>query len=416
MEKKILFVINDYNKTSLRLIQPFLNKNFKVEMVVPFRFTWYLKLILFLFPESSFTKKIKRRYNDYKKYASPECKLISASLITLLVIIYRDVKKKRFFLSNSFKTLLEVNIIKKIKFKDYQFVFTFDSSALIYLYHARNAAIKTIMELRGNVIEHSLSINDQLNNSFGLKLDTPHSYLNDPDKVQWYGKLKDELLYSDKIVVYSRYQEKQLEKTNFPAANILRIPISSPFTRKKNIKKATGKVNFIYVGNLSYAKGTKYLLQAWDAIVQSGHGNIQLTLIGDIVPEFANELKQLPGNVFVKGFLFHEELAKELDASHVFIMPSCNDSYAVVIPEALSYNIPVICSANVGAADLIKNMQTGIVYDDAFSLEKLTNAILYFIENKEQVEYFSLNISNTDLPISRTEEIEAAEAQIQTLI
>ena len=416
MKKRILFVIPDYNKTSLRLVQPFLNKGFTVDLAVPFRFHWYIRLFIFLFPGSSFIKKLKRRLDDYIKYVDPRCDLITVSFFRLLRIIVRDKLNKRFFLSNSFKTLIEGQVIKKVKFKEYDLIFTFDTCALIYLYAARKAGVRTIMELRGNLIDHSLSVNSRLNEDFGLKLDTPGSYSTDPDKVQWYGKLRDELSYTDNVLIYSNYQERQLQNINFSKENIYKIPISSPFSSKVRIKKTSGAVNFIYVGNLSYAKGSGYLLRAWESIARSGKLNGTLTLVGKPFPEFMHELNRLPENVHYKGFLFHQQLVNELEAAHVFIMPSCNDSYGVVVAEALAYNMPVICSPNVGASDLIKIRETGLIYKDAFSTEDLREAILYFMENTSDVERISTNISKMELDISRAAEIQAAEKEISRLI
>ena len=408
--KKVLFVIPDYNKTALRLIDPFHKAGFKPELVVPYKLSFALRLIAKIFIDSNAGKKIQRRIMDFDYYVPFGLKIISKNPLLLLYYILEDKYYKRFYLANSFKTLIERDIIKKIVFEDYEYVFTFDTIALIYLYAAKKHNIKTIMELRGNLIDHSLTINELINKQYGLRLDTIENSKNIPDKIQWYGKLRNEPSYCNYLLVYSLYQKKQLIKEGFPENKIIQIPISSAVeqTYLQNKIKGNDKIVFLYVGNVNYYKGIRTLIDAWKLVIQKYNHTIELVIAGDIFDEFKVELEQIPPNIKIKGYLFKKELIETYEMADVFIMPSYNDSYGQVVVEALSFTIPVICSPNVGASDLIVQFETGIVYNDPFNIEELANSISYFIENPKEIKRMSENIRNSNLSFSRETEKKVA--------
>ncbi len=64
------------------------------------------------------------------------------------------------------------------------------------------------------------------------------------------------------------------------------------------------------------------------------------------------------------------ELAAELRRADVLVLPSRNDSYAMVVAEALASGTPVLVSEMVGAKDLVTEGKTGwiVPVEDAAAL------------------------------------------------
>ena len=60
-----------------------------------------------------------------------------------------------------------------------------------------------------------------------------------------------------------------------------------------------------------------------------------------------------------------EELPEVMNTFDVLVVPSLwKETYGLVVPEAISYGVPVIVSENVGAKDILeKHPQTGFLYD-----------------------------------------------------
>lgn len=68
------------------------------------------------------------------------------------------------------------------------------------------------------------------------------------------------------------------------------------------------------------------------------------------------------------------------------MFPTLNDSYAMVVQEALSFNLPVVTTVNCGAADFVENNKNGFVLQNPFDVVELKNAMLKFIQNPNLVE------------------------------
>jgi len=87
--------------------------------------------------------------------------------------------------------------------------------------------------------------------------------------------------------------------------------------------------------------------------------NTQLVLIGKGPEEaYINELIQknkLPyQSILSKNWMDREALKQYYAASHVFLFPS-HEGAGMVVPEALSYGLPVVCFDNVGPGELMDN-------------------------------------------------------------
>jgi glycosyltransferase involved in cell wall biosynthesis len=65
--------------------------------------------------------------------------------------------------------------------------------------------------------------------------------------------------------------------------------------------------------------------------------------------------------VSVLGSLPQAELARRLRAADCLVLPSRNESFGMVVPEALAAGLPAIVSDRVGAAELISEGRTGWV-------------------------------------------------------
>src|SRR4029079_8151257 len=68
-----------------------------------------------------------------------------------------------------------------------------------------------------------------------------------------------------------------------------------------------------------------------------------------------------PPGVTVLGSLSQAELAARLRAADCLVLPSRNESFGMVVPEALAAGLPVLVSDRVGASDLVTEGRNGWV-------------------------------------------------------
>src|SRR4029079_5485547 len=68
-----------------------------------------------------------------------------------------------------------------------------------------------------------------------------------------------------------------------------------------------------------------------------------------------------PPGVTVLGSLSQAELAARLRAADCLVLPSRNESFGMVVPEALAAGLPVVASDRVGADALVERGRKGWV-------------------------------------------------------
>ena len=74
----------------------------------------------------------------------------------------------------------------------------------------------------------------------------------------------------------------------------------------------------------------------------------------------------------------------------------------MVVLEAMSNGIPTIISKNVGASDLLKDKEDGIIIDDQSSMAVL-DAMKFFINNKEEIYNYGYRAYNNVQAILRND-------------
>jgi glycosyltransferase involved in cell wall biosynthesis len=147
---------------------------------------------------------------------------------------------------------------------------------------------------------------------------------------------------------------------------------------------------FLYVGQLISRKGVQELLTSCLRLNEQGCRNYQLLIIGE--GEQYSSLTyfcQEHGLEQVKwlGRLDYSQLGLYFEQADVFIFPTLEDVWGMVVPEAMSFGKPILCSKWAGAADLVVPEQNGFIFDPQDS-QVLAQLMCQFIEHPEWVPLF----------------------------
>lgn len=149
---------------------------------------------------------------------------------------------------------------------------------------------------------------------------------------------------------------------------------------EKYIQKpqGTGKGKILCVGRLENLKGIDLLFKALVRV----KSDYELYLAGD--GDAADSLKKLAEDMGIThkvhflGMLDRQELVKHYADSDLFVLPTRQDCFALVILEAMCSALPIVCSKYAeGACDMIVEGENGFVIDpydeEAFAacMEKL---------------------------------------------
>jgi glycosyltransferase involved in cell wall biosynthesis len=120
----------------------------------------------------------------------------------------------------------------------------------------------------------------------------------------------------------------------------------------------TGDLVFLFSGATLHRKGFDLLLEAFDR-VRAAHPAVRLRLAGprgDATPLLD---RRGTAGIDVLGPLPQPALAAELRRADVLVLPSRNDSYGMVVAEALASGTPALVSEMVGSKELVSEGRTG---------------------------------------------------------
>lgn len=168
--------------------------------------------------------------------------------------------------------------------------------------------------------------------------------------------------------------------------------------------KAREKGRILYVGSLIERKGADLLLKA----LQKIETDYTMVLAGSGPEE--KQLKKLAEELGIEkrvefsGYLSQEKLRKEYERSSIFVLPTREDCFALVILEAMCAGLPVVSSKYAdGAYDLIKQGENGYIVDP-YDTAQLQNCIQKLLENPAEAARMGQN-SLKNLQKFRFEEV-----------
>lgn len=106
---------------------------------------------------------------------------------------------------------------------------------------------------------------------------------------------------------------------------------------------------FIYVGSFTHRKGFDVLLDAFQIYRTKFNGSWDLLCIGTNVENFSVN----PAcNVTLADFADKASVKAEMLKSRIFVLPSRQDQWGVVVHEAAAVGLPLILTSGVGAGDV----------------------------------------------------------------
>jgi len=141
------------------------------------------------------------------------------------------------------------------------------------------------------------------------------------------------------------------------------------------------------VGRLIPLKGFQELIQSWAMFSQKYPGN-SLVIVGTGSEE--SKLKYLSrsldlNNIYFEGAVDYDNIAQYYAAADVFIMPTLEDNWSLVVPEAMACGLPILCSIYNGCyPELVDEGENGWVFDP-LDHENTMRQLLLCVENKEKL-------------------------------
>lgn len=125
-------------------------------------------------------------------------------------------------------------------------------------------------------------------------------------------------------------------------------------------------VMLLFVGQLIPRKGVKELLEAWDAFQRQTSELCTLVYVGSGVQE--EELKSLVKkrniqHVVMTGAIDYDQIAPFYKTADCFIIPTLEDNWSLVVPEAMACGLPIATSIYNGCHPELVHKENGWTFD-----------------------------------------------------
>lgn len=153
---------------------------------------------------------------------------------------------------------------------------------------------------------------------------------------------------------------------------------------REEIFKVSEKTSVIIaVAELHPRKGLLYLLEAAQKI-QEKNQDFKIIIVGTGAQKklLEKKIKKLGLEREVSLLGYQHNIPHLLAASEIFVLPSLNEAFGLVLLEAMAANLPIVATKNGGIPEIITNNVTGLLVPPAESSE-LAYAILRLLNNKD---------------------------------
>ncbi|MDD2476663.1 MAG: glycosyltransferase family 4 protein [Dysgonamonadaceae bacterium] len=134
----------------------------------------------------------------------------------------------------------------------------------------------------------------------------------------------------------------------------------------RKFKQASPPINIIFLSNLIKSKGVFVLIEACEILYKKDY-NIKCDFIGGEGDVSSNEFQRVVEDNGVVGIVKYlgKKYDKEKDEAYknadIFVLPTQNDCFPLVLLEAMQYGLPVVSTYEGGIPDIVENNVTGFL-------------------------------------------------------
>ena len=203
-------------------------------------------------------------------------------------------------------------------------------------------------------------------------------------------RLSNEIRYTDYFIVPSNFVKDSFKYSDVNDEKIYIVPYGANIRidLKNNLPKLTGKIRFLFVGQVIARKGIEYLLESFSLIPSEF---VELEIVGDYNEKSPIYLKYKNyKNITFRGQVTSDKMKKIYQDADVFVFPSLAEGMALVGLEAMSCGLPIISTYNSGLDHLIINEYNGFIIPPG-DTEKIKEKIEWFIINKDKIHEMGRN-------------------------
>lgn len=188
---------------------------------------------------------------------------------------------------------------------------------------------------------------------------TAHTERNCPRWRRWYrrfigwftsgyivnGSLTKEYLISIGVKANTIFTGAMCADSNHIAKAVRAMTLSEKqlFRNKLGLKNESG-LTYIFVGRLIDLKGVQYLLEAWKTHIKRYPDDYMLIVGGGPMEQGFRKDFEMEASVKFTGMIDYSLIHNYYAISDVFVIPTLEDNWSLVVPEAMASGLPIASS------------------------------------------------------------------------
>jgi starch synthase len=221
---------------------------------------------------------------------------------------------------------------------------------------AKRAGIRTVLNHATGPVRDWVRIMEPEYDRVGLRL-TDHC----PYDAAYFAREDEEYALSDLHCAASSVVRDQLIARGIEARRVLLAPYGAePELFFADDSPPPPEFRIIFAGQICLRKGLRVLL---DALTLAGRKDWRLDFYGGMQSESARDLGAYKGATPLRfhGAVSRAALGEALRAGSALVLPSLEEGFGLVVPQALNCGIPAIVSDRVGGKDLVRHRENGSI-------------------------------------------------------
>ncbi len=226
----------------------------------------------------------------------------------------------------------------------------------IYADPAFESSLKLIMRGSAEIQAQALLLSEE-QRRVGVTVEQPSSWI--------IGREQREYLLADKIIVLSTFAYNTFLAAGIEAEHLRLLPLGAdnrafrpgPEVVEERRKRmlSGARLRVLYVGNISFQKGLFDLRH----VVEALSVRFEFRFVGQVTKEAGKTVAALGSKAEFTGRKPQRELPHDYSWADIFIFPTVQDGYAVVLGHAAAGGLPILTTPNCSGPDIVRHGATG---------------------------------------------------------
>ncbi len=191
----------------------------------------------------------------------------------------------------------------------------------------------------------------------------------------YFAREREEYALADWHCVASSIVRAQLEAEGVDSARIWVVPYGADPGKFHRPSPSAGprEQRIVFAGQLTLRKGLRTLFDAFANLVKDTSATLEC--FGPLGSDIGADLGRLRDRrrVRIHGPVTQTRLADEFRRASMLVLPSWEEAFGLVVPQALNCGLPCLVSDRVGAKDIIRHRHNGSIFpagdSDALAVE-----------------------------------------------